>query len=532
MARGRADRKLELSRREFLVTTGGVLVGMAALGHVGQAAAATRHPQRGGTLHYSSRSDIAGLDPHRHNQQHTVHATAAMYNGLTDIDQHGNIVPSIAESWEPNQDLTAWTFRLRQGVLFHNGRELDAEAVKLNLLRIKNPAIGGDWQRGAVDTIASIEVLDRYTVRIRATMPDVSVPSSVMRYPTILQAPDASDTATEHPVGTGPFRFVSWTRNNETRLVRFENYWETDAEGHNLPYLDEIVAKPKREDSVRLTALRTGQVQLIDAIGQADVERFKETQGDKYNLWRWHLGGNFVVFNFRRGPFQDKRLRTAAHAIDRQAIHHAVYYGQGDMQDQPYPRGTPWHLEGNRSLEYDPDRAKALLKEARAVGTEVKILSGVNVAIGRETAQVVQDQWNTVDFKVTVESLDTVPLLSARKQGAFDGLIQCNTYRYDPDDYFGRNLHSKSEYAQILSGWENARYDQLVEEAKRTPDPARRKELYAEAWNIVNVELPHFYLHEVTWTSAAVKKLQGYQPGSAVALIYNGGGLRTAYMAT
>src|SRR5918992_5498512 len=181
------------------------------------------------------------------------------------------------------------------------------------------------------------------------------------------------------------------------------------------------------------------------------------------------------------------------------------------MQDQPYPRGTPWLLEGNRSLEYDPDRAKALLKEARAVGTEVKILSGVNVAIGRETAQVVQDQWNAVGFKVTVESLDTVPLLSARKQGAFDGLIQGNTYRYDPDDYFGRNLHSKSEYAQILSGWENTRYDQLVEEAKRTPDPARRKELYAEAWNIVNVELPHFYLHEVTWTSAAVKKLQGYQ---------------------
>ncbi|MGH8059024.1 MAG: hypothetical protein ACREOH_17610, partial [Candidatus Entotheonellia bacterium] len=148
-----------------------------------------------------------------------------------------------------------------------------------------------------------------------------------------------------------------------------------------------------------------------------------------------------------------------------------------------------------------------------------------------QVAQVVQDQWKTVGFKVTVEPLDSVPLLNTRKQGAFDGLIQGNTYRYDPDDFFGRNLHSKSEYSQVLSGWENARYDQLVEEAKRTLDPARRKELYTEAWNIVNVELPFFYLHEITHTSAAVKELRGYQPGSARAVTYHGGGLRTAYMA-
>ena len=73
--------------------------------------------------------------------------TTVMYTGLTDLDYDGNIVPGIAESWEPNKELTAWTFRLRKGVLFHNGREVDAEAVKLNLERIKNPAIGGDWER-------------------------------------------------------------------------------------------------------------------------------------------------------------------------------------------------------------------------------------------------------------------------------------------------------------------------------------------------------------------------------------------------
>ena len=142
------------------------------------------HPQRGGTLHYGSSIDVAGLDAHTQNQNHVSVPTTVMYTGLTDLDQQGNIVPGIAESWEPNKELTAWTFRLRKGVLFHNGREVDAEAVKLNIMRIKDPAIGGDWERGAMDTIDRVEVLDKYTVRIHASMPDASVPSNVMHYPT------------------------------------------------------------------------------------------------------------------------------------------------------------------------------------------------------------------------------------------------------------------------------------------------------------------------------------------------------------
>ena len=106
----------------------------------------------------------------------------------------------------------------------------------------------------------------------------------------------------------------------------------------------------------------------MDNMAYADVDRFKKSYGKDFNTWELHLGGVFVVFNFRQGPFQDKRLRTAAaQAIDRNAIHNSVFYGHGDMLDQPYPHGNPWHLEGSRSLEYDPDKAKALLKEARAV---------------------------------------------------------------------------------------------------------------------------------------------------------------------
>src|SRR6266852_266630 len=241
-----------LSRRTFLATTGAALVGAALGGLAPQSEAATRHPKRGGVLQFGTFNDTAGLDSHRHNQLHTSHPTAAMYTGLTDIDQQGNIVPGIAESWEPNKELTSWVFRLRKGVLFHNGREVDAEAVKLNVLRIKDPAIGTEFNHGAIQSIATVDILDKYTVRFNLNKPDATLPANVMHYPTNLQAPDAFDSASEHPIGTGPFKFVSWNRWNETRLVRFENYWETDGAGHNLPYLYEIICKPRKEDEVRL----------------------------------------------------------------------------------------------------------------------------------------------------------------------------------------------------------------------------------------------------------------------------------------
>jgi peptide/nickel transport system substrate-binding protein len=533
MTRQRTGYTGELSRRAFLASTGGALVGMSALGLAGQAAAAKKHPQRGGTLEHSSRGDIAGLDAHQHNLNHADVATSAMYTGLTDIDYQGSIVPGIAESWEPSKDLKSWVFRLRKGVLFHNGRTVDAAAVKMNIERIQDPTIGGSWQRGAIEGIDSVEVIDPYTLRINAKGPDAAIPTAVMHYPTFLMAPDSFDKAAEHPIGAGPFKFVSWTRWNESRMVRFENYWETDAEGNSLPYLDEIIAKPKREDSVRLTALLTGQVHLIGNMAQADINRFQESYSDKYHIWSWHYGGRFLVFNFRRGPFQDKRLRTAAaHAVDRQAIHHAVYYGHGAMADQPYPKGDPWYMEGIRSLEYDPDKAKFLIKQAGAAGTVIKLQSAANISSSHQIGQVVQDAWTSVGFKVTHDILDSVPFDTARDKGEFDGLVQGNTYRYDPDAFFGRNLHSQSRYAKVLSGWQNERYDQLIEEAKRTLDQGRRKELYTEAWNIVNVELPHFYLHEEVYTSAANKAVLGYTPGQTGAVHYRGGGLRATYMAT
>jgi ABC-type transport system substrate-binding protein len=171
-----------------------------------------------------------------------------------------------------------------------------------------------------------------------------------------------------------------------------------------------------------------------------------------------------------------------------------------------------------------------LLKEARAVGTQVKIIAGANLAVARETVQVIQAAWDAVGLKATLELLDTTPFIAASREGNFDVRFGGYTYRFDPNDFYARNLHSKSEWNKANSGWHNERYDRLVEEAKQTLDVARRKALYTEAQNIVNVELPHFHLHDVVRHHTAVKALQGYQPGAGGTVTYQGGGFRTAYI--
>ncbi|ETX06855.1 ABC transporter substrate-binding protein [Candidatus Entotheonella palauensis] len=521
-----------LSRRTFLATGSAAIAGAAVGGLVSKSEAATQDPNKGGVLKFATRLDATGLDSHRNSQYHTSIPTGAMYSGLTDIDQKGNIIPGIAESYEPSKDLKVWTFRLRKGVLFHNGREVDADAIKQNLMRMKDPGLGiWSFTRGAVKSIESVDAIDKYTVRVNLSQPDAGLPANVMHYPTNLQAPENFDNSANHPIGTGPFKFVFWKRHTETRMVRFENYWETDAAGNSLPYLGEIIGRPKREDAVRLTALRTGEVNLIDHMAYASVEDFRKNYGDKFDIWKLHLGGVFVEFNWESNIFKDKALRVAAaHAIDREAVHHAVFYGHARMLTQPYPPGNPWHMEGYNVLEYDPDKAKSMLKKAKAVGSEIVLLCRPQPNYNLQCAEIVQSLLTEAGFKVRVEPVDAAVEREKLRKGEFDAHIQGHSYRFDPDAFFDRNLHSQSAYVKVRNRWHNERYDKLIEEAKRAPSQAKRRELYTEGWNIVNEELPQFHLSELSMISVSHKSVQSYQPCDVAPYTYQGGGIRIAHI--
>ena len=524
----------DLSRREFLATTGGTLAGAAALGLAGQAEAAKRHPKRGGTLKFAMRSDSRGLDPHRNIMYLVSHPLAATTQGLLDLSLKSAPAPGIATEWHASSDLKTYTFKMRKGVLFHNGREVDAAAVKWNFERIKDPKIGHAFTRSALGNLQEAVAVDKYTLRCHLKQPSAAFPANVVYYPVNLIAPDSADQADTHPIGCGPFKFVKWERFNVTVMERFENYFETDAQGNSLPYLDGIEGRPKREDRVRLTSLRAGEVHLIDNMAYADAADFPKRYAGKYQLWDVPtLGTAFITFNMEKGPFKDKTLRqAAAHAIDHEAINQAVFYGRGSISTGFFAKVSPWHAAGAKSWpEYDPDKAKFLIRKAKAQGTTIVLQANSSWPYMQQTGELAQAMWTEVGFKVNYNIYDAAVLRQKRKSGDFHAESQAASYRWDPDGWFSRQILSTASSTKQQSRFRNERADKLIAEARATRSKSKRLEMYAEIDSIVNTALPILYTQHLSLLEAGVLNLKNYQPAISGPYSTVGAGIRAAWLA-
>lgn len=535
----RDNKGTELSRRGFLATTGGAIAGAAATGLVGRAQAGEPKPGKGGTVRFATRSDAVALDPHRNGMYYVSYPIALTTQGLLDLNHKLEPSTGIAEEWSASDDLLTYKFKLRQGVLFHNGREVDAAAVKWNFEHIKDPTASHSFTRSALENLKEVQAPDKYTVVCKLVEPSAAFPSDVVFYPCNLMAPDSVERANEHPIGCGPFKFNKWERYEVTVLDRFENYFETDAEGNSLPYLERVEGRPKKIDQVRLTALRTGQVDLIDNMSYADAADFPKRYGGQYQTWDVPaLGTAFITFNLEKGPFaysnpDGKLLRqAAAYATDLDAIHHAVYYERGDIATGYFTPSSPWHAssEGWKG-KFDPDKAKSLLKKARAVGTQIDLVANDSFPYMQQTGELLQAMWTEAGFKVNYNIYDAAVLQQKTKEGSFHANSQAGSYRFDPDGFFSRQVISTGAQTKTESRFRNEKADQLILEARKTADRAKRLEIYRDIETIINEELPMLFTHHLTLLEAGALNLKGYTPSISGSPNVKGGGLRTAWMA-
>ncbi|MFV0295764.1 MAG: ABC transporter substrate-binding protein [Hyphomicrobiaceae bacterium] len=528
------DRKgPSVNRREFVVGAGAA----AGLSTLGIAASAKAKPKRGGTLRFATRVDGRGLDPQRNTVYYVSNPMAATTQGLLDINEKMEIVPGVAESWEASKDLKTYTFKLRKGTEYHNGRSIDAESVKWNFERILDPKIGHPFTRAALKEVEKIEVLDKATVRVTLNAQSGVFPANVIYYPCNLIAPDSADQADTHPIGCGPFKFKSWKRYAKTEMVRFENYYETDADGNRLPYLDAIEGYPKKEDKVRLTALRAGEVDLIENMAYSDVAAFKKEYGAEYNTWPApQVGTAMMMLNCKSGPFamshpDSKLLRQAvAHAIDREAIHAAIFNELGYKIHGNYSEASPWYMPGIKNVkEYDPEKSKAILRKLNAKGIEIEVVARDTYEYMRQSGELVHAMLTDVGFKATNNIFDNPVLRQKYKKADFSVDSTAWSYRFEPDGWFSRGILSTSPETQLRTGYKNEKADKLIIEARNQTDKAKRLELYTEVESIVNDDCPVIYTHAVPLTSAGTKKLKGYKPAFAGPFSIAHGGIRTAY---
>ncbi|HJM92752.1 MAG: ABC transporter substrate-binding protein [Alphaproteobacteria bacterium] len=527
------------TRREFLATSSaGMTAAAAAAATASMPTSAFAAKKKGGTLRFSTRSDARGLDPQRNVIYYVSHPLAATSGGLLDINQNMDIVPAIGTEWTISDDMKTYTFNIRKGVTFHNGADVDAPAIKWNYDRVRDPKTSHSFHRSFFKLVKEITAIDKYTLRIELEKPSAVFLASVTYYPVNLIAPNSVDQVDTHPIGCGPFKFVSWKRFAKTEMVRFENFWQTDAAGNSLPYLDAIEGYPKKEDKVRLTALRTGEVDLIENMSYADAANFKKTQTANYNTWDIpQVGTGYIAVQSKKGPFamdaaDGKLMRQAlAHAIDKEAIHQSIFNGLSESLNGFYGTSSTWHMPDIKNIkEYDPEKSKAILRKLNAMNTPVAVVARQAYSYMHQTGEIVYSMLEEAGFKVTNEVFDNPVLRKKYKKSDYGVDSTANSYRFEPDQWYSVNVLSSGPSTKLRTGYKNEAADKLIAAARATKDKQVRMEMYTDVESMVNDDCALIYTHGIPLTSAATKKLKDYQPAFAGPFNISMGGVRTAYM--
>lgn len=485
----------------------------------------------GGTLRFGVQGDIKVLDPHKGRTQYEGLAYKLFCDNLVDGDKNFKPAPSLAESWAVSSDAKEWTFNLRKNVKFHNGREMTAEDIKYNFDRIRNKKTVAA-ARSKFVMVDSIQTVDKYTVKFILKQPSAGFLASF--YGSGIQAPIVApecvndDGNITHPIGTGPFEFVEWKANEHLKVKKFKDYWEK-----GLPYLDEVILMPVVEKTVRLTALRTGELDIVSELS-TDVVRdlLKEQQKDliiqkctEGNTW-------FLSFNCAIPPFNNKKVRQAfAYAINRQELTMGLDRGQSQVVNQYMSRNNPWYMDDVVDGGQNIQKAKTLLKEAGYQNDlDFKLTLSRNYSDGIKVAQILQAQVNKIGMNMELEILDWSAMIKKLVGTKFTAQsMSWNPYS-DPEPWYNQNFHPEGANRWFNgNAYSNPKLTELLEQGGATVDLNERRAIYADVARILIDDSPWIFLINTSWWYAWKSHVKGFVP-SVGQYNYAGGGLHYTWL--
>lgn len=463
--------------------------------------------KRGGTMKAAMQVDATSLDPHLSSSYSSSLVIEQVYSGLIQFDANMNITPDLAESWTMSDDGLVYTFKIRKGVKFHNGREMTTDDVIYSLNRVKDPQ-GGSPRSYLLTDVKSIETPDADTARITLTKPFAALLShldttmAIVPKEVVQQNGDLSKVM----VGTGPFKFVEFVPNTHATLVRNDNYHE-----EGVPYLDGLIWMPIPDDPTRTANIKTATVDFADQIPQKDIKSLQNERGIQLASGPSTLH-DYLMLNCTRKPFTDVRVRQAiATAIDRKVMTDTILFGYGTPLDGGIiPK---WHWAyANLHIYPKPDIAKAkqLLADAGYPnGFPLTISAGSNYSAQVQAAEMLKDQLKQIGIQVTPSPqewgtyIDTVV---TKKD--FDAAIIGWIGAIDPDDWFYGRFHTGEQWN--TSGYSNPEVDKLLEQGRTTTDQAVRKPLYNQAEQIIVTESPFVFFYLYDQYEALRDSVKGY----------------------
>jgi len=510
-AAANADESFDAIRNADVIEVGQVLcipaseAAQASLAEIGTDISADE-AQPGGTLKVAFQNEWAGLDPHTVSSYSSYQILNNVLEGLTFYDNNLNLVPWLAESWEQSEDGLTWTFHLREGVMFTNGREMTAEDVKWSFERLIDPATGAGNAARVGPPETQIEVIDDYTVAITHPEPFGIFPQSIgFDKSTGIVAKESvnEDGIIVEPIGTGPFQISEVEGTTRMVLTKNEDYWQ-----EGLPYLDAIEITPIPDDTVRETALLSGDVDWVLSIAPQNYESL-EANPDVVVSTAPQLSYDYMGINLTREPFTDVRVRQAiALALDREEIAAAGYFGLAETIEGPTGPGSPWYFD-YAPYGQDIERAKELLAEAGYPdGFEMELLPTVQYGETVRAAQVIQQQLAAIGITASINAPEWSQWLELEGNFNYDAYI-CNwNGLIDADQYY--YLQHKSDQVFNFTGYDNPEFDELVTEARSTSDFDERYQIYQDLNQILVDDAPYIYMYNKLEIRAYSPQVKGF----------------------
>jgi ABC-type transport system substrate-binding protein len=468
-------------------------------------AAEAEGPQQGGVLVFARSGDSVGLDPARETDGESFYGSTQIFDNLVEfVPGTTEIQPALAERWDISDDGLEFTFYLREGVEFHDGTPFNAEAVKFSFDRQfveDHPYYDlGPWKYWGYMDMSSIvdriEVIDDQTVKFylqkveAAFLANLAMDFAAIVSPTAVEEYGAEFPS--NPVGTGPFKFVSWVKDDTITLDANEDYW---GEG---PYLDRLIIRVIPDATARYLALKNAEVDVIDFPSAEDLELMDEDENIEL-IQQPGLNVGYIAMNNDKAPFDDPRVRQAMnYAINRDEIIEGVYGNAGQVAKNPIPP-TMWSYNDDIDpYPYDPERARELLAEAGFPDGFSTDLWAMPVARpynpnARRIAEIVQAQLVDVGVDIEIVSYDWGTYLDRTDSGEHSmAMLGWTGDNGDPDNFLFVLLSIPA--AEVPAGniafWRNEEFNDLVVEAKETFDRERRTELYRQAQEVFHEDAP------------------------------------------
>ena len=452
--------------------------------------------QMSNTFVWGKSGDADTLDNQVSSNGETSEVTTQIFNllvrakpGQTDVE------PDLADSWSTSPDGLVWTFKLHKGVTFHDGTPWNAEAAKFNFDRMadpKNPyhnVKGFDfeyWNDFMADSFKEAKVADPYTLQLILKQPNaplvynLSIIAFQMNSPAALKK-YGGDGFGQHPVGTGPYKFVEWLRDDHITLEANPTFFRK-----GLPKMKRVVMRVIKDNAARFLALKANEIQAMELPNTDDVKLAAKDPNLAVGF-RPPFNTGWVRFNMNNDIFKDKKIREAvAHAINRQAIVQGLYAGYGEVAQQHMPPSMWGRTQGVKGFEYDVAKAKQLLAEAKYPnGFSLDFwyipVSRPYFPAGKEIGTAIASDLGKVGIRVHLMTEDWAAYLKDRKTNKFPifmiGWIGDNG---DPDDWLGFFFPKYDKDNAYLSYNNPAVFD-LINKAKVTVSQAERAKMYAQA---------------------------------------------------